>query len=51
VRSLTLVVQFPDRAPIAVGGFGDIASAKENVKTSRRTAWGDEGVAVVGDST
>jgi len=34
--SLTLVAQFPDQEPIAIGGFGDIAVAPENQKVKRR---------------
>ncbi|MGA7080788.1 MAG: transcriptional regulator [Terriglobales bacterium] len=28
--SLTLVAQFPDKEPIAIGGFGEIVAAQEN---------------------
>jgi transcriptional regulator with XRE-family HTH domain len=28
--SLTLVAQFPDKEPIAIGGFGEIAAAQQN---------------------
>lgn len=36
--SLTLVAQFPEQEPIAIGGFGDIATPKENGKAKRRAA-------------
>ncbi|HEV2731583.1 MAG TPA: transcriptional regulator [Terriglobales bacterium] len=36
--SLTLVAQFPDQEPIAIGGLGDIVAAKENTKPKRRGA-------------
>jgi DNA-binding XRE family transcriptional regulator len=35
---LTLVAQFPDQAPIAIGGLGDIATAKEVEKPKRSAA-------------
>jgi transcriptional regulator with XRE-family HTH domain len=41
--SLTLVAQFPDQEPIAIGGLGDIVTAKENEKAKRRAAPRDEG--------
>jgi transcriptional regulator with XRE-family HTH domain len=34
--SLTLVAQFPDKEPVAIGGFGEIAAADEKAK--RRAA-------------
>jgi len=36
--SLTLVAQFPDQEPIAIGGLGDIVAGKENEKAKRRAA-------------
>src|SRR6476619_1120522 len=33
--SLTLVVQFPDQEPIAIGGLGDIVAGAENEKRKR----------------
>jgi transcriptional regulator with XRE-family HTH domain len=36
--SLTLVAQFPDQEPIAIGGLGDIVAAKENETPKRRAA-------------
>jgi hypothetical protein len=36
--SLTLVAQFPDQEPIAIGGLGDIAVTREKEKVNRRTA-------------
>jgi transcriptional regulator with XRE-family HTH domain len=36
--SLTLVAQFPEQEPIAIGGFGEIAPPKENGKPKRRAA-------------
>jgi hypothetical protein len=36
--SLTLVAQFPEQEPIAIGGFRDIAAPKENGKAKRRAA-------------
>jgi hypothetical protein len=36
--SLTLVAQFPDQEPIAIGGFEDIAVTPENEKVKRRAA-------------
>jgi hypothetical protein len=36
--SLTLVAQFPNQPPIAIGGVGDIVVAKENGKPKRRAA-------------
>ncbi len=36
--SLTLVAQFPDQEPIAIGGLGDIVAAKESEKPKRRAA-------------
>jgi len=36
--SLTLVAQFPNQEPIAIGGLGDIVAAKEDGKTKRRAA-------------
>lgn len=36
--SLTLVAQFPDQEPIAIGGLGDIAAATGDAKAKRRTA-------------
>jgi transcriptional regulator with XRE-family HTH domain len=38
--SLTLVAHFPDQAPIAIGGLGDIVAAKDNEKPKRRGATG-----------
>jgi len=35
--SLTLVAQFPDQEPIAIGGLGDIVTPKENGNAKRRT--------------
>jgi hypothetical protein len=37
--SLTLVAQFPDQEPIAIGGLGEIVTAQENEKTKRRAAY------------
>ncbi|HTC48131.1 MAG TPA: hypothetical protein VK722_12470 [Candidatus Aquilonibacter sp.] len=34
--SLTLVAHFPDQAPIAIGGLGDIVAEKDNVKRVAR---------------
>ena len=36
--SLTLVAQFPDQEPIAIGGLGEIVAPKENEKPKRRAA-------------
>src|SRR5258707_15571000 len=36
--SLTLVAQFPDKEPIAIGGFGEIVAA-EKEKAKRRAAY------------
>jgi len=36
--SLTLVAQFPDQEPIAIGRLGDLVAAKENEKPKRRAA-------------
>lgn len=36
--SLTLVAQFPDQEPIAIGGFGDIAVIPESQRVKRRAA-------------
>lgn len=36
--SLTLVAQFPDQEPIAIGGLGDIVIEKANAKAKRRAA-------------
>jgi len=36
--SLTLVAQFPDKEPIAIGGLGEIA-AEEKEKAKRRAAY------------
>lgn len=36
--SLTLVAQFPDQVPIAIGGLGDLVAARENEKPKRRAA-------------
>ena len=36
--SLTLVAQFPEQEPIAIGGFSEIATPKENGKAKRRAA-------------
>jgi hypothetical protein len=36
--SLTLVAQFPDQEPIAIGGFGDVEAANGNGKSKRRAA-------------
>jgi transcriptional regulator with XRE-family HTH domain len=36
--SLTLVAQFPDQEPIAIGRLGDIAVTPENEKAKRRAA-------------
>jgi hypothetical protein len=36
--SLTLVAQFPDQEPIAIGGFGDVEAANGNGKSRRRAA-------------
>jgi transcriptional regulator with XRE-family HTH domain len=36
--SLTLVAQFPDQEPIAIGGLGEILAPKENEKPKRRSA-------------
>lgn len=36
--SLTLVAQFPEQEPIAIAGFGEIATPKENGKAKRRAA-------------
>ena len=36
--SLTLVAQFPDKEPIAIGGLGEIVVAEEKEKTKRRAA-------------
>ncbi|HEY6770295.1 MAG TPA: transcriptional regulator [Candidatus Sulfotelmatobacter sp.] len=36
--SLTLVAQFPDQEPIAIGRLGDIAVVRENEKVKRRAA-------------
>jgi len=36
--SLTLVAQFPDQEPIAIGGLADIVAVKENEKAKRRAA-------------
>jgi transcriptional regulator with XRE-family HTH domain len=36
--SLTLVAQFPDREPIAIGGLGDIAVPPESQRVKRRAA-------------
>jgi transcriptional regulator with XRE-family HTH domain len=37
--SLTLVAQFPDKEPIAIGGFGEIVAAQEKEKAKRRSAY------------
>src|ERR1019366_9257544 len=37
--SLTLVAQFPDKEPIAIGGFGEIVAAQEKEKAKRRAAY------------
>jgi transcriptional regulator with XRE-family HTH domain len=37
--SLTLVAQFPDQEPIAIGGLGEIVGAQEDEKTKRRAAY------------
>src|SRR5450432_1448308 len=39
--SLTLVVQFPDKEPIAIGGLGEIAAARES-EAKQRAARGEE---------
>ena len=36
--SLTLVAQFPDQEPIAIGGLGEIVAPEENEKPKRRAA-------------
>jgi transcriptional regulator with XRE-family HTH domain len=36
--NLTLVAQFPDKGPIAIGGFGEIAAAEGKEKAKRRAA-------------
>jgi hypothetical protein len=36
--SLTLVAQFPDKEPVAIGGLGEIALAEEKEKAKRRAA-------------
>ena len=36
--NLTLVAQFPNQEPIAIGGLGDFAAAKETEKPKRRVA-------------
>ena len=36
--NLTLVAQFPDKEPIAIGGFGEIAATEETQKAKRRAA-------------
>ncbi len=36
--SLTLVAQFQDQEPIAIGGFGEIAQHQKNGKAKRRAA-------------
>jgi transcriptional regulator with XRE-family HTH domain len=36
--SLTLVAQFPDQEPIAIGGLGEIVAPRENEKPKRRAA-------------
>jgi transcriptional regulator with XRE-family HTH domain len=38
--SLTLVVQFPDKEPVAIGGLGEIAAARES-EAKRRAARGE----------
>ena len=36
---LTLVAQFPDKEPIAIGGFGELTTPEEKEKTKRRAAY------------
>ena len=36
--SLTLVAQFPDQEPIAIGGLGEIVKATEDERPKRRAA-------------
>ena len=36
---LTLVAQFPDKEPIAIGGLGEIVTPEEKEKTKRRAAY------------
>jgi hypothetical protein len=36
---LTLVVQFPDKEPIAIGGLGEIVTPEQKGKTKRRAAY------------
>src|SRR3984885_687215 len=36
--SLTLVAQFPDQEPIAIGGLGEVFAPKANEKPKRRAA-------------
>jgi hypothetical protein len=36
---LTLVAQFPDKEPIAIGKLGEIAAPEEKEKTKRRAAY------------
>jgi hypothetical protein len=38
--SLTLVAQFPDKEPIAIGGLGEIVTTEEKEKAKRRAAYG-----------
>ena len=37
--SLTLVAQFPDKEPIAIGGFGEVAAGQWKEKAKRRAAY------------
>jgi len=37
--SLTLVAQFPDKEPIAIGGLGEIVTPERRGKTKRRAAY------------
>jgi len=37
--SLTLVAQFPDKEPIAIGGLGEIVTTEEKEKAKRRAAY------------
>jgi len=36
--SLTLVAEFPDHEPIAIGGLGEIVAPRQNEKPKRRAA-------------
>jgi transcriptional regulator with XRE-family HTH domain len=36
---LTLVAQFPDKKPVAIGGLGEIVTPEEKRKTKRRAAY------------